>query len=176
MMRTVDDAVGRVAEDFASFYDREFPRLVATAYALTGSWATAEDLAQDAMTSAYRRWSQVALYERPEAWLRRLVSNRAVSVFRRRSSEARLRLRLGRERASSPAPMRAEDTQFWHAVSGLPRRQRQVVALHYVDGYGTREIAQILELGESTVKTHLQRGRASLAEVLGLTEGHDDDS
>jgi RNA polymerase sigma-70 factor (ECF subfamily) len=176
MMGTVDAVVGRVVEDFGSFYDREFPRLVATAYALTGSWATAEDLAQDAMTAAYRRWSQVGLYERPDAWLRRLVSNRAVSVFRRRSSEARLRLRLGRERASAPAPMRVEDTEFWDAVSALPRGQRQVVALHYVDGYGTREISQILDLGESTVKTHLQRGRAVLADVLGLTEGDHDDS
>lgn len=176
MMGTVEEVSGRVVEDFVSFYDREFPRLVAVAYALTGSWAVAEDLAQDALISAHRQWSRIGMYERPDGWLRRVVANRSVSVFRRRASELRLRTRLASERARGLAPMPAEDAEFWDAVLALPRRQRQVAALHYVDGYGTREIAEVLDLGESTVKTHLHRARAALAEALGVTEGDGDES
>ena len=47
-------------------------------------------------------------------------------------------------------------------MKSLPRRQREVIALHYVDGLDTPEIADLLDISESSVRTHLQRGREKL--------------
>ena len=58
--------------------------MVNIAYAVSGSRMAAEDLAQEAMLVAYRRWDEVASLERPGAWVRRVVLNRAASLFRRR--------------------------------------------------------------------------------------------
>lgn len=158
-------------EEFEVFYQREFHQVVALAFALCGSWSSAEDLTQDAFASASRRWSKIGAYDQPGAWVRRAVANRSVSLTRRRISEARALLRVSRERLVEPTALVDEDAEFWQEVRNLPARQRQVIGLHYVDGQSVREIAVTLELSEATVKTHLQRGRKALEVALGDQNG-----
>jgi RNA polymerase sigma-70 factor (ECF subfamily) len=152
------------AETFETFYRRELPGLVAFASALSGS-ACAEDIAQDAMIAAYRRWDDVAQLDVPAAWVRRVCANRAVSTLRRRSVETRAMLRLGARR-TDVEPIAAEHETFWAEVRRLPRRQAQVIALHYIYDLGVVQIAATLGCAEGTVKVHLSRGRAALSERL----------
>jgi RNA polymerase sigma-70 factor (ECF subfamily) len=63
------------------------------------------------------------------------------------------------------------DDEFWSAVRGLPARQAQAVALHYLEDRSVADIAAVLGCAEATVKVHLHRGRLALARTLGLTEG-----
>ena len=74
-------------------------------------------------------------------------------------------MRLGGQRVVVPE-LSPESEELWAAVRRLPRRQAQVVALHYWHGLGTAEIAAGMDLSEGTVKTHLQRARHSLAAAL----------
>lgn len=60
-----------VVENFDAFYRRNYRGLVALALCLSGSRATAEDIAQDAMMSALSRWDEVCRLEQPAAWVRR---------------------------------------------------------------------------------------------------------
>lgn len=59
--------VVRGLEPFESFYQRERRSMIALAFALSRSRVGAEDLAQDALMSAYRRWDEVGRLDRPEA-------------------------------------------------------------------------------------------------------------
>ena len=160
----------RSTERFEAFYIRELPSLVVLARALTGSPSTAEDLAQEAMIAAYRRWDEVSAMGVPASWVRRVCANLATSQLRRRGVETRALLRLGGRRASHTELPPADDA-FWAAVRRLPRRQAQVIALHYVYDLYVADIALTLECSESTVKAHLVRGRAALALRLGLEQG-----
>lgn len=148
-------------ETFEAFYRREMPSLVAFAGVLSGS-ASADDIAQEAMLAAYRRWDDVSRLDIPAAWVRRVCANRSVSNLRRRAVEARAMLRLGSRREPLP-PMADEHEAFWGEVRQLSRRQAQVIALHYVYDIGVAEIAATLGCTEGTVKVHLSRGRAALA-------------
>lgn len=160
----------RVTEGFDTFFRREMPALVAFARSLSGS-ASADDIAQEAMLAAYRRWDAVSRMDVPAAWVRRVCANRAVSTLRRRAVEARGLLRLVQNDRGEP--LREEYEDFWSEVRRLPRRQAQVIALHYVYDLGVAEIAQTLGCAEGTVKSHLFRARATLAGRLGEpTEGH----
>ena len=159
----VFDLVG--TEPFDTFYRRELASLVAFARALAGP-AYAEDIAQDAMLTAYRHWRTVSRLELPAAWVRRVCANRAVSTLRRRGVEARALVRLGARRAPAEA-MPAEYEEFWAEVRRLPRRQAQAVALHYIYDLGVAEIAATLACAEGTIKVHLSRGRAALSSRLG---------
>jgi len=69
-------------------------RWPALAYALSGSRLGADDLAQEAFLAAYRDWQSIGRYNNPGAWVRRVVDNRSVSMFRRRSAELRPLIRL----------------------------------------------------------------------------------
>lgn len=86
--------VVRAIEPFDRFYAREFRSVVGLAYALSGSRSGAEDIAQEAFIAAHKKWAQVGAHEKPEAWVRRVVSNLSVSRFRRRASEIKAMTRL----------------------------------------------------------------------------------
>jgi RNA polymerase sigma-70 factor (ECF subfamily) len=151
---------------FEQLYRRDYGRLVALAYGLSGSRSAAEELAQEAFLAAHRRWNEIGAYADPAAWLRRVVVNRSVSAARRRVAEALAVARLGARR-ELPDALPEHDEAVWRAVRALPRRQAQVVALHYIDDRAVADIAGILGCAEGTVKAHLHQARQSLARTLG---------
>lgn len=170
MTQERDDQPLAITEPFDAFYVREFPKMVALAAAVSGSRSLAEDIAQEAMLRAHRRWEQVARYDKPGAWVRRVTINVATSAVRRRAVEARKLARLGATGAVL-APPEPEDEAVWEAVGRLPGKQRAAVALFYLEDRSTRDIAQILECSESTARVHLHRGRAALAAALSAHGG-----
>ena len=149
---------------FEDFYRAELPGLVVLARALAPP-GLAEDVAQEAMMIAYRRWLTIRELAHPEAYVRRACANLAVSQFRRHLAEARAFRRSG-------APQTVEQLggpdEFWHLVRSLPRRQAQVVALHYVFDLSVADVARTLEISEGSVKVHLSRARQTLARSMGL--------
>ena len=153
--------------DFDDFYRAELPHLVTLARALCGA-AVADDVAQEAMLAAYRRWRHVGDLEHPEAWARRTCANLAVSQHRRKLVELRALTRLS-NRPQEPALKPADDA-FWAAVRRLPRRQAQAAALRYLYELDVGDIARTLEITEGSVKQHLSRARARLVRELNLTD------
>lgn len=154
-------------EAFDTFYARELRPVVGLVFVLSGSSQVAEETAQDAFLDAYRAWDRIGSFDSPGAWVRRVALNRAVSKVRRRANEARALTRLaGRREAIAPLP--AEDEDFWRAVRALPERQAHAVALHYMEDRPVADIALVLGCSEGSVKTHLSRGRAALADALRL--------
>jgi len=174
-LEAVPDPEPEASTAFEELYRREWPGITAFGWSLTGSWAIAEELAQDAFHDAYRRWTHVGALDRPGAWVRRGVANRAISYRRRlgveRTGMARLisRARVEADRHDDTSAGReatVSDPVFWAAVRSLPDRQAQCVALHYLDDLPVSEIAEILDMKAATVKVHLHRGRLALARRL----------
>lgn len=153
------------AVEFDRFCREEFAAVTGLAFVLTGSWTAAEDLAQEAFFAAFRRWDELRDYDKPGAWVRRVVANRAVSWRRRIHTEARALARLGtRNRADAAVTEIPErHAEVWAAVRRLPPRQAQVFALTYVEDLPVARVAAILDISADTAKTHLRRARAALA-------------
>ena len=115
---------------FEEFYLREFRAVVGLAYALSGSRAGAEDLAQEAFPRRIATGTASARTTDPMpgsgGWWRTSPCRRSGAA---RSKLARSAgLSLGQIDAM-PA-LSNDDDEFWHAVRGLPRRQTQTIALH----------------------------------------------
>jgi RNA polymerase sigma-70 factor (ECF subfamily) len=159
-------AITGAAVDFDRFYASTARRTLAVAYALTGSWADAEDLVQDAYADAHRRWDRVGTYDDPAAWVRRAVTNRSASRWRRLGREVRALTRVSARAARTTSEPEVQDAQFWSAVATLPGRQRAVVVLIYVDDLSIEQAATRLGCAEGTVKTHLSRARLALHALL----------
>ncbi len=158
------------SETFEDFYVREFPAVVGLAYALSGSRSGAEDLAQEAFLAAHRGWERVGRYDQPGVWVRRVVANLSVSLFRRRVVEAKALAQMALARTAALPELSAEDAEFWQVVRSLPRRQAQTIALHYLEDMSVAEVARVLGTAEGTVKKHLHEGRRTLARRLELEE------
>lgn len=168
--------VNAIALDYGDFYRRELPVMTALAAAVSGRSQVAEDIAQDALIKAYRRWDQVGRYDNPGAWVRRVTINQALSVRKRAGRELRARLRtaalLDRSSTASSGALTPTSPEFdhiWAAVAQLPGNQRAAVALHYLEDLPVNDIAEVLGCSPATARVHLHRGRTTLASRLEAT-------
>ncbi len=161
---------GDTERRFDEWYHREYRRVVALVYTLSGSRTAAEELAQDAFLEAHRRWGTISGYADPGGWVRKVAMNKARSALRRRAAEVRAYTRhVGRERRL-PDELPEPSHEFWSAVRALPPKQAMVIALHYLEDRPVDDIADVLDISPGTVKTHLHRGRRNLAARLGYEE------
>lgn len=151
-------------EDFEMFFRREHPRLLTLAVALVGDREIARELVQESLLRAFNSWPKVARLERPGGWTRRVLVNLCVDLHRRRGRERR-----ALERSVPVSTFESPDltsAMFWESVRRLPRLQRSVVVLHYVDDLSVMEVSEVLGVTSGSVKTSLSRARASLAPAL----------
>ncbi len=159
----------QTGDDFAKFVAESTPGLRRLGYARTGSWSTSEDLVQDALADAHRRWAEIGEYDDPIAWARRAVLNRSVS---RRGREQMALARLARrtETVSVGEPVLVDEA-LWAAIRLLPDRQRDVVLLMWFEDLSATEVAATLGCSAETVRTHWRRARQRLAVELGVEYG-----
>jgi DNA-directed RNA polymerase specialized sigma24 family protein len=104
----------------------------------------------------------VSGYDRPGAWVRRVAIRLAVR-------SARLRLRRANAERSAWTPTVAgspADMDLRRAVVELPRGQRAVVVLHYLEDRPVDEVAELLGCSANTVRVQLHRARKRLAVAL----------
>lgn len=167
---SADEPVIWPLPDFEAFYEREFDSVAGLAYVLSGSRIASDDLAQEAFLAAYRRWAEIGRYDDPGAWIRRVVANRSTSLARRSYARARSLIRLGGSLEHVPE-MSPETVDVWRAIRRLPRRQRQAIALYYLNDLSLEEVAAVLDCAVETVRTHLRRARSALARYLDEQEG-----
>lgn len=134
-----------------------------TVFLMTGDRGQAEEITQEAFMKMLQHWSTVHLYERPDAWVRRVAIRMAVKqANRERMRRERERLAVVRDDAP-PLP----DPDLARSVALLSPMQRAVVVLFYWEDQSVFDIARALEVSESTVKQHLFRARVRLAGLLG---------
>lgn len=149
---------------FDEFYANAAARVVRHAFALTGDLAEAQDIAQEAFARAWQRWPAVSRCDSPQAWVRRVATNLAVSRWRK--------LRVARSAAAyrtaeQHAPEIGPDTVALVAgLRTLPERQRLVLVLHYLGDCTIEQIAAELGCPAGSVKGWLARGRAALAAAM----------
>jgi RNA polymerase sigma-70 factor, ECF subfamily len=158
-------AVGaKVADAIRSFVDTEYPRVVATVGAATGQPDAAEDAVQEALLKVLAEGHRP---DRIAAWVTVVAINEVRGRQRRAGAEKRATDRMDHSSAADPAGGVADRVTVLEAIGALPEGQRIAVLLHYYLDSSVADIAAALGVAEGTVKTHLHRGRAALAEALG---------
>lgn len=128
--------------------------------------ADAEDICQDAFVRALERLDDCEP-ARFGAWLLRIVRNRAHSVRRYLGVRDAVELDVASPASPEPGPHREAERQqlrrdLLDALGELKEVQREVVLLHDLEGWKHREIGQLLELPEGTVRAHLFHARRAL--------------
>jgi RNA polymerase sigma-70 factor (ECF subfamily) len=153
-----------IPDGFGDCYANSFASLTRQIYMYTGDLSLAQDLVQEAFCRAYERWSKVASYDDPVAWVRRVAFNLANSRWQRAKVAARYLARQRERQAEGPTPDRVAAIA---ALAKLPARQRKAMVMHYLADMAVADIAHEEGVPVNTVKTWLSRGRTALAALLG---------
>jgi RNA polymerase sigma-70 factor (sigma-E family) len=142
--------------------------LVRAAVLLTGDEGLAEEVVQDAFLGLHRRWQRQGPPDSPPAYLRTSVVNGCRSALRRRriASLVRIEHKIPETSAEAVVLLREEHAAVLTAMSGLSRRQREVLVLRFYLDLDDLEIAAALGVGRSTVSSTMSRALAALGTRL----------
>ncbi len=159
------DSAAAVSELFRAHH----LELVRLAVLMTGDLATGEDVVQDVFEAMHRRWPSLRSGISGMAYARAGVLNRCRSVHRRNAVRRKHGAGLAEPPGSGPdAASAATDRDVLAtALRGLARRQREVIILRYYCDLDAGEIAAILRIGPSAVRSTMSRALAALALAMG---------
>jgi RNA polymerase sigma factor (sigma-70 family) len=146
----------------------EAGRLTAALVRLLGDFALAEDLVQDAVVAALRRWPESGVPEDPAAWLLATARRRAIDHWRRqRRYEEKLALLV----RDAPPTERADEVDdrlrliFTCCHPALGRESQLALTLRAVIGLTTPEIAHAFLAAEPTIAQRIVRAKRKIVEA-----------
>jgi len=158
--------------------DREFDKhlrdcsslAVRVAYSVVRHRQDAEDVAQEAFARAYVKFAQLRDAKRFRGWLVRmtwrLALDRTRAEKRRLIRETAAAFQVGPPSVEGDAIAAERAARLWAAIDRLPDKLRLTIVLSAIEGYDTREVADVLGVPEGTVKSRLFLARQNLAESL----------
>lgn len=152
---------------FEALYQRYASDVLRVSYFYLGDRQQAEDVTQDVFIRLLTNAPELE-EGREKPWLLKVALNRCRDLWRAAWVK---RVVLGSPAFELyPAPdelgQRAEQQAIMSAVNALPAGFREVVLLHYYQGYGIAEMAEMLNLPEGTISSRLSRARKKLEGIL----------
>lgn len=130
----------------------------------------AEDILQEAFLEAFNKINEFRGESTFGAWLKRIVINRSVNYLKKRKLQLFENItEKGKDLHELP---QEDDSDEWEvqrvhqAIRDLPDGYRLVLSLYLLEGYDHAEIAQILNITESTSKSQYNRAKARVREQL----------
>jgi RNA polymerase sigma-70 factor (ECF subfamily) len=154
---------------FARLTREHAPVLYGVALRLVPRPADAEDAVQETLLRAWRGLDRFRGDAQPRTWLFRILLN-ACNDRRRRGALREREQTCERTAPADPAGRTARRElvdRVFDAVDELPRRQRECLLLRVRAGLAYAEIANLLDIGVGSVKTHLVQGRRALVRRFG---------
>ena len=152
---------------FEELYERYATDVLRVCYFYLGDRQKAEDVCQDVFVRLMTTSPQLQ-EGREKAWLLKVALNRCRDLWRGAWLK---RVVLGSPAFELvPAPDEidslADRQEIMQAINQLPTAFKEVILLHYYQGYGISEIAEMMELPEGTISSRLSRGRKKLESIL----------
>jgi RNA polymerase sigma-70 factor (ECF subfamily) len=153
---TTEDELARVVRDHAG-------RLAGALVSLLGDFSAAEDLVQDAVEIALKRWPVEGIPERPDAWLLTVAKRRGLDVLRRQQN---YRAKLAAlEPPVQPPPDDRLRLIFICCHPALAREAQVALTLRVVCGLTTAQIAAALLASESAVAQRITRAKRKITDA-----------
>ena len=158
-------------------YDLLKGKLMGICYRYNHLQEDANDVFQDVVISLFKNLEQVLLVDNFDGWVRRIAVNAAIDAFRKRKSKEVLSLEEGNVIEFSSGDINAFEALKAEEILGLikrlPHSQMMVFNLYSIDGYSHKEIAEQLEVAESTSRVLLTRARKNIIALLRKIEANE---
>jgi RNA polymerase sigma-70 factor (ECF subfamily) len=154
-------------QQFEELYEKYANDVLRVSYFYLGDRQQAEDVTQDVFVRLLTHAPEL-VPGKEKAWLLKVALNRCRDLWRAAWVK---RVVLGSPAMElTPAPGNMEDhleqQELLAAIRRLPADFRDAILLHYYQGYGISEIAEMMKVPEGTISSRLSRGRKKLEDLL----------
>jgi RNA polymerase sigma factor (sigma-70 family) len=159
---------------YSAIYQKYAKAMYNTSLRIVNHTGDAEDVMQEAFTDAFRSLDDFHYKSTFGAWLKRIVINKSINQLRKRKMDlidiektniGNLQDDEGPD--EQEIKMKVEDVR--KAVALLPNGYRTVLTLYLFEGYDQEEIAEILQVSHTTVRTQYMRAKQKL--LLYIKQG-----
>lgn len=160
MNNLIEKARTRDADAFTELMAGQMQYMYKTAFAILVNDEDAADAISDTILACWEKLGMLRETRYFRTWMTRILVNKCYDIQRKKEL-------LVSEETMPDIPVQEksyEVTEWKEALSKLDEKYRIIMTLYYVEGFLTREISEILDIPESTVRTRLARGREKLSD------------
>jgi RNA polymerase sigma factor (sigma-70 family) len=152
-----------------ALYSRFSPRMLGVCYRFAKNREDAEDMLQDGFIKVFTQIHQYRNEGALEGWIRRIVVHTCINILKKNkkfsdSVDIIHANSIHVKEEVIPSIMQAK--QVVECIRTLPLGYRTVLNLYAIEGYSHKEIADMLDIEESTSRSQYTRAKAMLEEIL----------
>lgn len=152
----IKKAKRREPEAFTELMQLYMKDMYKVAFSILMNDEDAADAIQDTILTCWEKIDMLKHISYFKTWMTRILMNKCFDVRKRNEKVIQF------EEYEEPAEYDEYNLEWKEALSTLTEKYRIIMTLFYSEGYHTDEIAKILKIPKSTVRTRLQRGREKL--------------
>jgi RNA polymerase sigma-70 factor (ECF subfamily) len=139
-----------------------------TAYALMAD--EADDLMQETFLAAFKNLKKFRMRSSFYTWTYRIMLNTAYKKFRKKKQKRlflhRMDKRTANYNSDDSHASGAGKEKVRTAVAALPLKYKEIITLYYFEDFSIKEISEMLEISEGTVKSRLFNARTLLKKII----------
>jgi len=149
-------------------YEEYYPVMMGVCLRYANNEHDALDILQEGFIKVFRNIAKYQAGTTLSAWIRRIIVNTAIDYYRKKSRRRTEDLDTAYNLKSSDADAISQCTEkeILAAVQQLTPAYRSVFNLYVIEGYSHREIAEMMDITESTSRSNLVKSRMKLREII----------
>lgn len=164
---------GKEKQRVLECYQRHKDMIYKLAWAYCKDRYQADDVFQEVFFKYLKYHPRFKTPEHEKAWFIRTTINICKNLLKNKWNRDMVQLQEWDEGQAFQKGMGDAFEELKEAILDLPEKYRIPIHLYYYEEYSVREIAKLLRMNESTIQTHLQRGRERIKQVLERSEDYD---
>jgi RNA polymerase sigma factor (sigma-70 family) len=152
-----------------ALYNNFSPRMLGVCYRFARSREDAEDMLQEGFIKVFSQISQFRNQGALEGWIRRVIVHTCINILKKNkkfTDSVDLIHANSLHLNENNIPSILEAKQVVESVRQLPLGYRTVLNLYAIEGFSHREIAQMLDIEESTSRSQYTRAKVMLEDIL----------
>ncbi len=155
-------------------YNRYARPMLNSSMRILNNLADAEDIVQEAFIDAFSSIEKFTYKSSFEAWLRRIVINKSISLLRKRKIKwvdtEVTNINIGTEEEINEDHFAADIDKIKQAIAALPENYRVIFNLFVIDGLKQEEIAALLNISHNNVRTIYHRARKKVIDTVNTIQ------
>ncbi|UAY51698.1 RNA polymerase sigma factor [Ferruginibacter albus] len=152
-----------------ALYSRFSPRMLGVCYRFARNKEDAEDMLQEGFIKIFSQIHQYRNEGALEGWVRRIIVHTCINVLKKNkkfSDSVDISYAGGLKITEENIPSIVQAKQIVECIRLLPIGYRTVLNLYAIEGYSHKEIANMLDIEESTSRSQYTRAKTMLEDIL----------